>query len=340
MDELASRPLRLGILGAANIARAFTSGVAASKIVTVAAVASRDAAKAESFARECGIPRSFGSYEAMLADPEIDAVYNPLPNSLHAEWSVRAVEAGKHVLCEKPLAMNAGEARAMFAAARKAGRYLVEAYPYRAQPQTLKLSELLAEGAIGKVRLIRSSFGVAFSDPANIRLIPAVGGGSLLDAGSYSVSLALLAAGERPVRAQAMAIWGETGVDLSVAATLAFPSGALAQVSSSFATAYHRHALIAGDAGWIETTYLNHPPMGGPPLLTIRRGTTLGIPTETIEVAPGNGFLAEAESFRNMILGGPSHWTGATPEQSIDIALTLDAIAKSAREGVSVDVAA
>ena len=340
MNDLASRPLRLGILGAANIARAFTAGVAPSKVVTVAAVASRDAGKAEAFARECGIPRSIGSYEALLADPEIDAIYNPLPNSLHAEWSIRALEAGKHVLCEKPLAMNVGEVRAMFAAAAKAGRHLVEAYPYRAQPQTLKLRELLAEGAIGKVRLIRSSFGVAFSDPANIRLIPDVGGGSLLDAGSYSVSLALLAAGERPARAHAMAAWGETGVDLSVAATLVFPSGALAQISSSFATAFHRHALIAGDAGWIETTYLNHPPMGGPPVLSIRRGTTLGIPVETIEVAGGNGFLAEAESFRDMILEGPSRWTGATPEQSVDIALTLDAIARSARSGATVDLAA
>lgn len=340
MNDLASRPLRLGILGAANIARAFTAGVAASKVVTVSAVASRDAGKGEAFARECGIPRSFGSYEALLADPGIDAIYNPLPNSLHAEWSIRALEVGKHVLCEKPLAMNAGEARAMFAAAAKAGCHLVEAYPYRAQPQTLKLRDLLAEGAIGKVRLIRSSFGVAFSDPANIRLIPGVGGGSLLDAGSYSVSLALLAAGERPVCAHAMAAWGETGVDLSVAATLVFPSGALAQISSSFATAFHRHALIAGDAGWIETTYLNHPPMGGPPVLAIRRGTTLGIPVETIEVAGGNGFLAEAESFRDMILEGPWRWTGATPEQSVDIALTLDAIAKSARSGATVDLAA
>jgi xylose dehydrogenase (NAD/NADP) len=338
MSDLATRPLRLGILGAANIARAFTSGVAASKVVTVAAVASRDAGKAESFARECGIPRFHGSYEALLADGEIDAIYNPLPNSLHAEWSIRAVEAGKHVLCEKPLAMNAEEARAMFAAARKADRHLVEAYPYRAQAQTLKLAELLAEGAIGKVQLIKSSFGVAFSDPANIRLIPEVGGGSLLDAGSYSVSLALLAAGERPVRVHAMAEWGSTGVDLSMVATLAFPSGALAQVSSSFATAFHRHALIAGDAGWIETAYLNHPPIGGPPILTIRRGTAVTTPVETIETAPGNGFLAEAESFRRLILEGASGWTGATPEQSLDIALTLDAMRESAKSGTTVDI--
>lgn len=338
MNDPHMQPLRLGILGAANIARAFTSGVAPSRIVTVAAIASRGEDKAKAFAGECGIPRAFGSYEALLADPEIDAIYNPLPNSLHAEWSIRALEAGKHVLCEKPLAMNATEVRAMFAAAERCGRHLVEAYPYRAQPQTLKLAELLAEGAIGKVQLIRSSFGVAFSDKSNIRLKPEVGGGALLDAGSYAVSFALLAARERPERVSATARWSETGVDTTVAATLEFPGGALAQISCSFATAFHRHALIAGDAGTIETTYLNHPPMGGAPILTLRRGATVATTPEIVEVAPGNGFLAEAESFQRMVAHGPQAWTGATPRQSIDIALTLDAILASARSGATVAV--
>lgn len=340
MGDVGTRPLQIGILGAANIARAFTSGVAPSATVKVAAVASRDAAKAESFARECGIPRFHGSYEALLADPAIDAVYNPLPNSLHAEWSIRAIEAGKHVLCEKPLATNATDARAMFAAARRFGRHLVEAYPYRAQPQTRKLRELLAAGAIGKVQLIHSSFGVAFSDPSNIRLKPDVGGGALLDAGSYAVSLALLAAGGRPERVSATARWSETGVDLSTVATLELPDGALAQISCSFATAFHRHALIVGDAGTIETTYLNHPPVGGPPILALRRGTLNAVVPEIVEVAPGNGFLAEAESFERLLRKGPEHWTGATPEESIDIALTLDAILDSARSGASVRVVA
>ncbi|RDJ23367.1 gfo/Idh/MocA family oxidoreductase [Bosea caraganae] len=340
MGDVERRPLQLGILGAANIARAFTSGVAPSTTVKVAAVASRDAAKAESFAGECGIPRFHGSYEALLADPAIDAIYNPLPNSLHAEWSIRAMEAGKHVLCEKPLATSASDARAMFAAAKRLGRHLVEAYPYRAQPQTLKLRELLAAGAIGKVQLIRSSFGITFSDPNNIRLRPDVGGGALLDAGSYAVSLALLAAGERPERVSATARWSETGVDLSTVATLEFPGGALAQISASFATAFHRHALIAGDGGTIETTYLNHPPVGGPPILTVRRGTTNLVAPEIVEVAPGNGFRAEAESFERLLRHGPEQWTGATPAESIDIALTLDAILASARSGAAVRVGA
>lgn len=333
------KPLRIGILGAANIARAFVSGVGPSKLVTVTAIASRGQAKAESFARECGIERALGSYEALLADPQIDAIYNPLPNTLHAEWSIRAAEAGKHVLCEKPLATSAADARAMFAAARRHNVHLVEAYPYRAQPQSLKLLELVSSGAIGKIQLIRSCFGVPFSDPANIRLKADVGGGALFDAGSYAVSLVRMVAGERPERVNATARMGETGVDMTVVATLEFARGLLAQVSCSFATAYHRHALIAGDRGVIETTYLNHPPIGGPPALTIRRGPTVATPLETIEVAGGNGFLAEAESFQRLVTLGPTHWTGATPEESVDIALTLDAIRQSTRSQSAVMVA-
>ena len=123
-----------------------------------------------SFARELQVPHVHPTYEALLADPAIDAVYNPLPNSLHAEWSIRAADAGKHVLCEKPLAASAAEALAMFEAARRNKVYLVEAYPYRAQPQTLKMRELLAAGAIGRVQMIQAFFGFSLSDPADIRM--------------------------------------------------------------------------------------------------------------------------------------------------------------------------
>ncbi len=327
-------PLRIGVLGAANIARAFISGVAPSKTIAVAAVASRDKAKAEAFARETGVARALGSYEALLADPEIDAIYNPLPNTLHAEWSIRALEAGKHVLCEKPLATTAADARAMFAATRKAGRHLVEAYPYRPQAQTRKLTELVAAGAIGRVQLIRSSFGVYFDDRSNIRLRPDVGGGALLDAGSYAVSLVQLVARRRPVRVTATAQMFESGVDRTTVATLEYADGLLAQVACSFATAYHRHAQIAGDAGVIDCTYLNHPPVGGPPNLTIRRGAKNTDPVETIEMPGGNGFLLEAESFAELVADGPSRWTGATPDESVDIAMTLEAILASVKSGL------
>ncbi|MBI1244737.1 MAG: gfo/Idh/MocA family oxidoreductase [Alphaproteobacteria bacterium] len=334
------KPLRIGVLGAANIARMFIAGAAPSKKIVVAAVASRDKAKAEAFARETGIARALGSYEALLADPEIDAIYNPLPNTLHAEWSIRAVEAGKHVLCEKPLATTAADARAMFSAARKADRHLVEAYPYRAQAQTRKLAELVSSGAIGRLHLVRSSFGVYFDDRSNIRLRPDVGGGALLDAGSYAVSLVQLVAGRRPARVSASAQLFETGVDRTTVATLEFDDGLLAQVSCSFATAYHRHALIAGETGVIECTYLNHPPMGGPPTVEIRRGVKVSDPVEVIEVPGGNGFLGEADSFADLVAGGPKHWTGATPAESVDIAMTLEAILAAIKSGKpqSVDV--
>ncbi len=310
-----------------------------SNLAQVTAIASRTADKAAAFAKETNVARSFGTYDALLADPDIDAVYNPLPNSMHAAWSIKAVQAGKHVLCEKPLAMSGAEARAMFDAAGKHGVHLVEAYPYLAQPMTHKVRELVASGAVGKPQLIRSSFGVPFSDTSNIRLKPDVGGGSLMDAGSYAVSFARVIAGARPKRVHAIARWASTGVDLTLAGTLEFENGLIAQIASSFATGYHRHAQISGDSGSIETMYLNHPPMGGRASFDIRRGPLAATSSiETIPVPEGNGFLLEAESFARMITVGAAQWNGATPEESIDIALTLEALLKSARSGHAVDV--
>lgn len=333
-------PLRFGILGAANIARAFTRGVAGSSAVTVDAVASRGAAKAEAFAAELGIPRALGSYEALLADPAIEAVYIPLPNDLHAEWAIKACAAGKHVLCEKPIAIGEADARAMFDAARRHGVVLREAYPYMAQPQTVELRRLLAEGAIGRVQMITAAFGFRLvtpegapvGDPANIRLLPDRGGGALLDAGTYAVSLARIAAGERPSGVQATRRLTTTGVDAAVAATLAFPSGAIAQVNCSMAVAAHRHALVAGDAGVIETGYSNHALPGAATLpLHIRRGIQGTLPMETLDLPAGDGFRYEAESFAALLKGGA--WHGASEQESLDIAATLAAIARSAPTG-------
>ena len=332
-----ARPVQVGILGAANIARAFCAGIAGSATVLATAAASRDPARAEAFARANGIARWHGSYEALLADPGIEAIYNPLPNALHAEWSIRAAEAGKHVLCEKPLCATGAEARAMFAAARRAGVHLVEAYPYRAQPQTQRAAELLRAGAIGRVRMVRASFGIAIPDPANVRWDAALAGGSLMDAGSYAVSFVRLALGARPVRATGVADWAPSGVDRSFAGTLEFADGALAQVSSSLSSGYHRHALVVGEEGTLETTYLNHPPAGGPAVVTLSRGTRSDTTRfDAVSFAGGNGFRAEAESFAALLRGAPGGWNGATPEESIDIADTLEALAASARAGRAV----
>ena len=327
-------PVSVGIIGAAAIARQFVTAVSSSKVIDVRGVASRDASKVSEFATTLGIPKTYGSYEAMLADPDIEAVYNPLPNSLHAAWSMKAVAAGKHVLCEKPLAVSGAEAREMFAAARKHGVCLVEAYPYMAQQQTRQVRELVRAGAIGRPQLIRTSFGVPFSDASNIRLKPELAGGALMDAGSYAVSFVRIIAAERPTRVQAIARWTETGVDRTLVGTIEFASGLIAQVAASFATAYHRHAQIAADNGSIETTFLNHPPVGGPASFQIRRGPTIATATETIAVEGGNGFLLEAESFASMVRGGKQHWSGATEEESVDIACALEALLASARSGL------
>jgi xylose dehydrogenase (NAD/NADP) len=337
---MSPQPLRIGILSTANIARAFVAGVRPSATVTVAAVASRNSTTAERFAREVEIPRSHGSYEALLADREIDAIYIPLPNSMHAEWSIKAVEAGKHVLCEKPLSVTAAEARAMFEAARKHGVHLVEGYPYRAQAQTLKLQELLAAGTLGKVQLIQASFGFTMNNDANIRLDAALGGGALMDAGSYPVSLVRTVAKERPSRVHAVAHWAGSGVDRTLAATIEFPSGLLAQISCSFATAVYRQALIAGADAVLQTTFFNHPSPAAPPVMYLRRGKGWDSPVEVLEVPATNGFLAEAESFSRLVKEGPSGWNGASPEESIDIALTLEAILRSARDGKTVEIEA
>jgi len=333
-------PLRVGILGAANIARSFVAGVKPSARVTVNAVASRDADKARAFAREFAVARHFGSYEALLGDREIDAVYIPLPNSLHAEWSIRAAGAGKHVLCEKPLSATAGEARAMFDAARRHGVHLVEGYPYRAQPQTLKLRELLDAGVIGDVRLIQASFGFTLGDGENIRLSPQLAGGALMDVGTYPVSLVRMIARGRPSRAHAVAQWTSGGVDRVLAATLQFESGLFAQITCSFSTCVHRQALIAGSNGVIQTTYLNHTSAPAQAVLQLRVGTDKDAVDSTVQTSAANGFLAEAESFERLVRSGPAQWSGTTPEESIDIMLTLDAIRQSARTGSAIEIPA
>jgi D-xylose 1-dehydrogenase (NADP+, D-xylono-1,5-lactone-forming) len=339
MPERASACLRIGVLGAAKIARSFIAGVAPSSTVRVTAVASRDLTKAIRFAKDTGVRGAYGTYEELLADPTIDAIYNPLPNSLHAEWSIRAIEAGKHVLCEKPLAATAGEARAMFAAAREHRVALVEGFPYRAQPHAIKLKELVDSGVIGSLVSVQAAFGFTLARMDDIRFDPTLAGGALMDAGTYPVSLVRLLAGERPTRVFAVAQWHTTGVDQTMIASLEHRSGLLAQISCSFATGLHRQALIAGTAGVIQTTFLNHPPLDRPAVLTLKRGLSWDAPYETIEVPAVDGFRAEAESFERLVRLGPDQWTGATPEESLDIMMTLEASLESARQRKPVEVA-
>ena len=345
----AAPPLRIGVLGCANIARAFVRDVRASPAVQVVAVASRDAAKAAAFAADFGIARAHGSYEALLDDAGVDAVYLPLPNSLHAPWAQRAAAAGKHVLCEKPLALNLAEAQAMFSAARRNGVLLLESYPYWFQPQTGALVQLLQEGAIGSVRSVQAGFGFTLRQPAgNIRMDPALGGGALLDAGSYPLSLIRLVMGTAPQRVQAEASFADSGVDISLSATLLYADGRRAQMACAMDVATHRHASIVGSAGVIETEYLNHTAEPGaahpwgwqPSQMRLRRGTANNLRFDTVHSPTGSGFRFAAEAFARVVAAGDTAAIDRAAAASLDIAATLEALARSARLGHAVDVEA
>lgn len=332
--------LRIGVLGTARIARSFCAGVAGSARVRVEAVASRDPDRARAFAADCGIARCLGSYDALLTDPLIDAVYVPLPNALHAAWSIRALQAGKHVLCEKPLAASAQEAREMYAVARAHARQLAEAYPYRTQPQTLKLLELLQAQAIGQPRFIQAHFSFTLESAADIRLRSDLAGGALMDVGCYCVSLIRAIAGRRPARVSATAQWASpAGVDRALAAMLQFPDGLIAQLSCGFDAALERHALIVGTGGALQTSFFNHPPVSGPAEVLLKSGQAAREPYRSIPVPAMNGFRAEAEAFERLVRLGAAHWTGTTVEESIDIAQMLDALLLSARSGRPIDLA-
>jgi predicted dehydrogenase len=345
----ATNPLRIGILGCASIAKQFARDVSPSVAVRVVAVASRNADKAAAFATAHDIARHYGNYEALLADRGVDAIYLPLPNSLHAEWAIQASEAGKHVLCEKPLALGRDEAQRMFDAAERHGVMLLESFPYYFQPQTGAMLDLLHGGAIGSVRSVQASFGFTLSNPQhNIRMQPGLGGGALLDAGSYPLSLIRLAMGCAPQQVRADATWSDSGVDISMMATLYYADGRRAQLSCAMDAANHRRATIVGSQGTIETEYLNHTSTqaGAHPYgylrsqLRVRRGTANTIPFEEVLSGGGSGFRFAAEAFAKVAAAQDFAAVARAAAASLDNASTLEALALSARLGHAVEVVA
>ncbi|NUQ00852.1 MAG: Gfo/Idh/MocA family oxidoreductase, partial [Armatimonadetes bacterium] len=249
-------PVRLGILSTARIGGRILAALREGAAAELVAVSSRDAASLERYVAEHQLAASVRqqpSYEALLADESVEAVYNPLPNALHAEWTIRAAEAGKHVLCEKPLARNVAECLAMIAAAERAGVVLMEAFMYRYHPATRRLRELVAEGALGELRLIRSGFCFNVDDPANIRLSAPLAGGATMDVGCYCINLARYLTAEEPVAAYAVGSFGDaSGVDETICATLEFPSGAVAQFECSVKSAGRVFANVLGSRGTLE----------------------------------------------------------------------------------------
>jgi predicted dehydrogenase len=253
--------LRFGILSTADIAiKKVIPGMRRSALGDVVAIASRDGDRAAAVARDMGIPRSHGSYEALLADPDVDAVYIPLPNHLHAEWAIAAVGAGKHVLCEKPMAMTAVDAQRMADAAEAAGVHLMEAFMYRHHPSWVAALELVAAGRIGPVRAVHSWFSYFNDDQANIRNIRAIGGGALYDIGCYNVSLSRLLFGAEPTEVVADLERDPIGdTDVRTSALLRFPSTALMAASASRSRSTSRPTArpastwcTAGSRRWIR----------------------------------------------------------------------------------------
>ena len=322
---MSERPLRWGLLGTARINRSVIPPLRTSPGNRLVAVASRDLEKGQAYAREWGIDRVHGSYDALLADPDVDVVYVPLPNHLHAEWSIRAARAGKHVLCEKPLALTVEEVDAMEAAARESGVVLAEAFMYRHHPQTLKARELVRAGEVGDVRFLRGTFTFPLSRPNDVRLRPEWGGGSLWDVGCYPLSFTQFLLDAAPVEVFGSQTIGPTGVDETFAGQLAFANGVLAQVDCGFRSPVRAEFEIVGTTGVLRVRHPWKPDPSQPILLT--RGE------ETVEVAiePHDRYQLEIEDLAAAIR------TGAAPRVTLAESRrgvrTITALLRSAREG-------
>jgi predicted dehydrogenase len=249
---MASNPLRIGILGAARIApMALTRPARAVPEAAIVAVAARDPARAQAFARKHGIPRVAASYDALLADPEIDAVYNPLPNSLHAEWSIKAMQAGKDVLCEKPLASNADEARVMVEAARRTGRVLVEAFHYRFHPLAARMKAIVDSGVLGAVQHVEATMCIPLAVPGDIRYRYDLAGGAAMDVGCYTINMVRFLAGAEPEVVRAAVRLSSPKVDRWMSADLRFADGRSGRVTCSLfsSTLLRLRALVRGERG-------------------------------------------------------------------------------------------
>jgi len=264
--------LTWAILGTGNIARQFAAGVRSARRASIVAIGSRSADTARAFAAEHAAGAACGTYEDALKEPAVRAVYVSLPNSMHHQWTIKALRAGKHVLCEKPLAASAAEAHEMFAEARRAGRLLVEAFMYRAHPMLAAAVEVARSGRIGPIRLIRTSFCYRTTRIAdNIRFDAALAGGALMDIGCYCIDFSCLVAGQPPAQVHAAGHIHERGVDDVVAGTLTFANGIVAGFTCGMSVQADNSACICGEDGYIEIPVPWKPPRQA--TFIIARGT-------------------------------------------------------------------
>jgi D-xylose 1-dehydrogenase (NADP+, D-xylono-1,5-lactone-forming) len=321
-------PVTWGIVSTADINRKVIPGAQASPEIELVGVASRDQSRADAYAAEWGIPRAYGSYEALLADPEIEAVYISLPNTMHCEWSIKALEAGKHVLCEKPLSRSPGDVAAAFDVADRTGLMLSEAFMWRHNPQTARLAGLIADGAIGELRLIRSTFGYGLYDETNIRLRPEVEGGALMDVGCYNVSGSRFLGGE-PERLWGEAWYGPSGTDWVFTGTLRFPGNVLALFDCGTALPNRDELEAIGSEG---SLYLDDPWHCVTPVIELRREDGV----ERIELDRADSYRLELENLSAAIRGDGELLLGR--EDALGQARTLEALHRSATTGTPVSL--
>jgi len=303
---MSKKTLNWGILSTARINYALIPPLHTSPRNHLLAVASRSQENADTYARKWKIPRAYGSYHALLADPEIDVIYNPLPNHLHAEWTIKAVEAGKHVLCEKPLALTLHEVDAITAAAKKYGRVVAEAFMYRHHPQTLKVQEWVQGGSIGILKVLRGSFSFILTGEKNIRLDPTMGGGSIWDIGCYPISFIRTVVRTEPVSVFGQQVIGPTGIDDTFIGQLQFENGVYGQFDSSFSIPSHMHMEIVGSEATLTVPKPFRP--GKNEKLYISRDGK----TETIKVKGQELYIGEIEDMADAIL------LGKTPRVTLD----------------------
>ena len=290
--------LNWGLLSTAKINQSLIQPLNASKRTRLLAVASRSVSSAEAYAREWKIPRAHGSYEALLADPEIDVVYNSLPNHLHAEWTIKALRAGKHVLCEKPFALSLAEVDAMIAASRETGKVLAEAFMYRHHPQTLKVKEMADGGALGKLQLIKGAFAYTFTREGNFRGIKEMGGGSIWDVGCYPISYARMIAGAEPTEVFGWQVPGPGGSDVSFVGQMRFANEVHAQFDSGFQSPLRSHIEIVGSDAVMNVPVPFRPGLKSE--ITVRHGGEV----ETIRVTGQELYIGEVDDMCDTILLG------------------------------------
>ncbi len=326
-------PIRWGLLSTARINRRLIPAIRSSRRSRLAAVASRSKDSADAYAKEWGIPLAFGSYEEMLSSDAIDAVYISLPNHLHAEWSIRALQAGKHVLCEKPFALNTQEVDRMLQAGLASGCVLMEAFMYRCHPQTRTVLQWVGSGRLGEVRDVFGVFTFKQSGGEDYRLNPAQGGGSLWDVGVYPISFAQAVYGSAPKKVFGKADLSPSGVDLTFRGLMEYPGGRTAQFLASFALPFHTRMSLFGTQGQIEI----ERPFIGMENTGYFSFTNAAGETQKVSYPQKELYLCEVEEMESAILEGKP--TEVTLPQTRDHIRTVEALLASARAGQPVELA-